>query len=289
MKTVNIQEIEQNIVALSYNKDFAIIDNITEIAKQFDDVFAIEGYIAVIVHKGTCNIKIKEQLFELSARDIFICNPRNILEGAMFSLDFEFVGLFLSPNYVDHLIEQTNLTVSLRMITMKHEILHTTEEEMQRIVEYMKLLRSKLSSTGSYKEQVIDRLMQIMVYEIIGLMEDSEKEFLMKREYISAENIMQKFLSLIQNESIAYLNVTEYANLLHISPKYFSSVCKKLTGKTASEIINDEIIKQASFLLRNNHLSIKQISSRLGFVNQSHFGTFFRRHTGLSPQQYREQ
>ncbi|WP_024994352.1 helix-turn-helix domain-containing protein [Phocaeicola paurosaccharolyticus] len=289
MKTVNIQEIEQNIVALSYNKDFAIIDNITEIAKQFDDVFAIEGYIAVIVHKGTCNIKIKEQLFELSARDIFICNPRNILEGAMFSLDFEFVGLFLSPNYVDHLIEQTNLTVSLRMITMKHEILHTTEEEMQRIVEYMKLLRSKLSSTGSYKEQVIDRLMQIMVYEIIGLMEDSEKEFLMKREYISAENIMQKFLSLIQNESIAYLNVTEYANLLHISPKYFSSVCKKLTGKTASEIINDEIIKQSSFLLRNNQLSIKQISSRLGFVNQSHFGTFFRRHTGLSPQQYREQ
>ena len=289
MKTVNIQEIEQNIVALSYNKDFAIIDNITEIAKQFDDVFAIEGYIAVIVHKGTCNIKIKEELFELSARDIFICNPRNILEGAMFSLDFEFVGLFLSPNYVDHLIEQTNLTVSLRMITMKHEILHTTEEEMQRIVEYMKLLRSKLSSTGSYKEQVIDRLMQIMVYEIIGLMEDSEKEFLMKREYISAENIMQKFLSLIQNESIAYLNVTEYANLLHISPKYFSSVCKKLTGKTASEIINNEITKQASFLLRNNHLSIKQISSRLGFVNQSHFGTFFRRHTGLSPQQYREQ
>lgn len=289
MKTVNIQEIEQNKVALFYNKDFAIIDNITYIAKHFDDVFAIEGYIAVIVHKGTCNIKIKEQLFELSARDIFICNPRNILEGAMFSLDFEFVGLFLSPNYVDHLIEQTNLTVSLRMITMKHEILHTTEEEMQRIVEYMKLLRSKLSSTGSYKEQVIDRLMQIMVYEIIGLMEDSEKEFLMKREYISAENIMQKFLSLIQNESIAYLNVTEYANLLHISPKYFSSVCKKLTGKTASEIINNEITKQASFLLRNNQLSIKQISSRLGFVNQSHFGTFFRRHTGLSPQQYREQ
>ena len=289
MKTINFKEIEQNKVAIFYNKDFAIIDNITEIAKHFDDVFAIEGYIAVIVHKGTCNIKIKEQLFELSARDIFICNPRNILEGAMFSLDFEFVGLFLSPNYVDHLIEQTNLTVSLRMITMKHEILHTTEEEMQRIVEYMKLLRSKLSSTGSYKEQVIDRLMQIMVYEIIGLMEDSEKEFLMKREYISAENIMQKFLSLIQNESIAYLNVTEYANLLHISPKYFSSVCKKLTGKTASEIINDEIIKQSSFLLRNNQLSIKQISSRLGFVNQSHFGTFFRRHTGLSPQQYREQ
>ena len=289
MKTINFKEIEQNKVAIFYNKDFAIIDNITEIAKHFDDVFAIEGYIAVIVHNGTCNIKIKEQLFELSAGDIFICNPRNILEGAMFSIDYEFEGIFLSPNYVDHLIEQTNLTVSLRMITMKHEILHTTEEEMQRIVEYMKLLRSKLSSTGSYKEQVIDRLMQIMVYEIIGLMEDSEKEFLMKREYISAENIMQKFLSLIQNESIAYLNVTEYANLLNISPKYFSSVCKKLTGKTASEIINDEIIKQASFLLRNNQLSIKQISSRLGFVNQSHFGTFFRRHTGLSPQQYREQ
>jgi AraC-like DNA-binding protein len=46
---------------------------------------------------------------------------------------------------------------------------------------------------------------------------------------------------------------------------------------------------QAKSLLRSTTLSVQEISDRLGFQNQSHFGTFFKRHTDLSPKAFREQ
>jgi AraC-like DNA-binding protein len=41
-------------------------------------------------------------------------------------------------------------------------------------------------------------------------------------------------------------------------------------------------------MMRDNSVSIKQIADTLNFTNQSHFGTFFRRHVGMSPQQFRQ-
>ena len=59
-------------------------------------------------------------------------------------------------------------------------------------------------------------------------------------------------------------------------------------GKTASKIINEEIVTQAHLMLKDPDLSIKQISSILGFTNQSHFGSFIRKETGVSPQALRK-
>lgn len=46
--------------------------------------------------------------------------------------------------------------------------------------------------------------------------------------------------------------------------------------------------KRGKLLLRDNSLGIKQIAARLNFANQSHFGTYFHRYVGLSPQQFRQ-
>ncbi|MBQ2073918.1 MAG: AraC family transcriptional regulator, partial [Bacteroidaceae bacterium] len=78
-----------------------------------------------------------------------------------------------------------------------------------------------------------------------------------------------------------------YAKRLHITPKYFSTVCKQVSGCTAGEIVNEHVLRKAKMLLRQPSLSIKQIASRMGFRNASHFGTWVRRNTGMSPQALR--
>lgn len=94
-------------------------------------------------------------------------------------------------------------------------------------------------------------------------------------------------LALLEDPRQPFVRVKGYAELLHVTPKYFSWVCKRLSGKTANEIICEEVVRQAKLMLRDNSLSIKQIAERLNFANQSHFGTFFRRHTGVSPCRFR--
>ena len=78
------------------------------------------------------------------------------------------------------------------------------------------------------------------------------------------------------------------AEQLNITPKYFSTVCKQITGRTALDIINSELVKNARLLLLNPNNSVKQVSVRLGFANQSHFGTFMRRNAGMSPLKFRQ-
>lgn len=52
--------------------------------------------------------------------------------------------------------------------------------------------------------------------------------------------------------------------------------------------IRMEINRQAKSLLSSTSLSVQEIADRLGFQNQSHFGTFFRRYSELSPSAYRK-
>jgi len=106
--------------------------------------------------------------------------------------------------------------------------------------------------------------------------------------HTSAEHIFEQFIHLLEDPHRPLSNVIGYAELLHITPKYFSSICKKMSGKTANEIIKEETIKKAKILLHDNSLSIKQVADMLDFSNQSHFGTYFHRYTGMSPLKFRQ-
>ena len=108
------------------------------------------------------------------------------------------------------------------------------------------------------------------------------------RTYTSAEHLFQRFAKLINDAQPPFTSLTDYAQKLCVTPKYLSAICKQLSGRTASELINEEIIRQAQILLLDSQLSIKEIAERLGFLNQSHFGTFFRRHTSISPLAFRK-
>lgn len=82
--------------------------------------------------------------------------------------------------------------------------------------------------------------------------------------------------------------VLYYADRLHLSASYLSTVVKRISGKTAAEWIDDYVVLEAKALLKSTKLTIQQISDELNFPSQSFFGKYFKRITGLSPKEYRE-
>ncbi len=105
-----------------------------------------------------------------------------------------------------------------------------------------------------------------------------------ERSNCSAHNIFNKFVLMLNDPKVPFMSVNDYAGELNISAKYFSAICKQMSGKSASDIINEEKIRVAKQLLSNKSKNIKQIADELNFANQSHFGTFFKRYVGISPQ-----
>ena len=83
--------------------------------------------------------------------------------------------------------------------------------------------------------------------------------------------------------------VTWYAEELHVTPKYLSTTCKNVSGKTANIWINQFVVKDICQLLRYSEMSIKEISEHLNFPNLSFFGKYVKSHLGVSPKEYRQQ
>lgn len=105
--------------------------------------------------------------------------------------------------------------------------------------------------------------------------------------------LVSKFQTLIEtyymNEDIGaeVKQPSFYASHLGVHPNHLNAVVKRITDKTASQIVQQYFISFAKSLLLQTELSIKEIAYRLHFLESSHFIAFFRKYTGLSPQQYR--
>jgi AraC family transcriptional regulator len=77
------------------------------------------------------------------------------------------------------------------------------------------------------------------------------------------------------------------AEIVHMSPYYFSRLFKKSTGFTPHQYLLKCRIDRAKRLIKATDLSIADIASQVGFVDQSHLNRHFKRHFGVSPSQFR--
>jgi AraC family transcriptional regulator len=77
------------------------------------------------------------------------------------------------------------------------------------------------------------------------------------------------------------------AEMVHISPFYFSRLFKQSTGLTPHQYLLKCRTKEAKRLLKTTNLLIADIAVQVGFVDQSHLNRHFKRHFGVSPSQLR--
>jgi AraC-like DNA-binding protein len=103
------------------------------------------------------------------------------------------------------------------------------------------------------------------------------------------EEITGKFLALIDEHCEKEHGLDWYASELCLSTRYVANTVKQTLGITASSCIERALTQRAKTLLCTTTMSIQEIADLLGFQNQSHFGTFFKRHEGVSPAAFRKQ
>lgn len=99
--------------------------------------------------------------------------------------------------------------------------------------------------------------------------------------------IFLKLINVIDKFYMQERGVEFYADKLCLSPKYLSAVSKSVSGYTVQELVFKSIVRKSMSLLDGTNKTVQEISEELGFPNPSGFGTFFRKHVGISPQKYR--
>jgi AraC family transcriptional regulator len=84
------------------------------------------------------------------------------------------------------------------------------------------------------------------------------------------------------------LSLRQLAAVVQLSPHHFAARFKQSTGVAPYQYVLRQRIATAQHLLAETHLSLAEISYRLGFSSQAHFTTVFRQHVGTTPGAYRQ-
>ena len=114
------------------------------------------------------------------------------------------------------------------------------------------------------------------------------KEHIESRTLPGQDSVYRKFRQLIQNtHPISNLKVNEVASALNVSPQNLNVILKKVSGKSASELIAEQVLLESKRYLIHTDKTVSEIAFALSFTDPSHFVKHFKRSTGETPQAFR--
>jgi len=99
---------------------------------------------------------------------------------------------------------------------------------------------------------------------------------------------VQKLESYIEAHFRTLKQPRDYANLMNVTPKHLNDICKRGLNKTISELIQERLLLEIKRLLTYSDATIKELAVTLGFQDKSYLMRFFKKHTGLTLDQFRE-
>lgn len=99
--------------------------------------------------------------------------------------------------------------------------------------------------------------------------------------------LFNRFMMLLERDYKISRDVNYYAEKMNISSKYLTNIVSQVTGHTPKTIIDQYVILQLKMHLKRTTQSIKEMAWEFHFADVSFFCRYFKKHTGLTPQQIR--
>lgn len=167
----------------------------------------------------------------------------------------------------------------------EQQVAQLTPGQFKQFESYFDLIHKKSQETASHTSAIIRSLIYVILNEL------DDVHLTVKNDSTTAvdknTHILSQFKKLLAEHFIDERQVSFYADKLNLTPKYFSTIIKEASGKTAGAWINEMILLESKVRLQNKKQSVAQIAYDLNFSDPSHFGKFFKKHAGVSPLDYR--
>lgn len=135
--------------------------------------------------------------------------------------------------------------------------------------------------------QLVIRLEKKTQHETIPeriVLKIAQKEAALKQH--SSVHAAKKYILEHIQENIC---IEDISKAVHINPQYLMRLFKKEVGMSILEFITEERIILAQELLATTDIPINRVADSVGYGNYSYFTKIFKRKTGLTPKEYREQ
>lgn len=237
-----------------------------------------DTYSFIILEQGNGYMSLDFQKIRLTSCDVLLMAPGQIQDDAQDeNCDYWYVSI---PT---ELIPAEYLLVFEDVIPFQKEkkMAPDTFRDLQTIL-FMLWRQSKKNRRDS--RNLLNELLKVFVCMIANAYRLDAEHDLHTRSF----QIMRDFKRMLNKEVQENKSPAYYASALNISEVYLNETSKKTTGFTAGYWIRTRIIVEAKRLLSYSRLNSKEIAYALGYENHTYFNRLFKRETGMTPLEFRE-
>lgn len=242
-----------------------------------------EGRV-VYFRAGTLRLRINLRELEFKAGDFLVVSPGTAFEFLYISSDLDLAMLAFSNSLMESWQKEELLQVYLQGRLFLH--LSLTEQESRRMEQIFALLWEVVHDRPFPKESV-QSLISLIFHQTDGFRGRELEAGKQKRS--RQEEVFNRFLELVNKYAIHERSCTFYADRLCLTSRYLSTLVRQASGRTVMDWVNEAVIQEAKLMLCHTDKLVYQIADELNFPNASFFCKYFRRMTGMTPKDYRQE
>ena len=156
-------------------------------------------------------------------------------------------------------------------------------EKREKLNNITGLIFDELQNSDDYSQDIVLNLLHLFLLEsrrIFDQQNQAPKE--------EPDTTIIKFKQLIEENFTKEKNVSPYAEMLNMNPSCLNELTKRTTGITAGELIRNRVIDETKKLLYSSKMSGKEIAYELGFDDPAYFSRFFKKYTGITLKEFRD-
>ena len=245
-------------------------------------------YTFTIVTRGWITILYNNRELTLHEGDLYTYLPGFEVTVLSSSSDYSGICLLGDEHFT---LSQPSVRDAIRtayftVVELTSPVLPLKTDDFRRLRELMQMMIHYQQTGLPHANKSLQMLYNLFLLDLSDIQEYSIQEHRFPKR---VEEIFLGFHGLLPQYFIEHHDIGFYASELCISTTYLSRVVRQVSGgRTVMDYINQLLLMEATFLLRQTSLSVAQIADRLHFAETTTFARFFQRMKGMNPREFRK-
>jgi len=194
-------------------------------------------------------------------------------DGVLVAFTEEFVLKYFSRSSVDFITHLYNYHISEPLVD------NCTFNDS-----FLKQIHQETTSNNTYaQKEIIAKIVELYLLRLERLSHGSQSPRHNKSHYA----LFIQFKNLVESRELNSRNVKDYAESMSLSAKHLNSIVRQFTLNTAKSFIDQYVILEIKRTIMSSRISLKEVAYQMGFDEVTNFTKFFKKHTGVSPGQYK--
>lgn len=210
--------------------------------------------------------------------------PPTALHGFIYSPDATGRILTLSANLLDSLFPDTS-TLAPMLGAVQYLTRFEEPNSARRVGELIEAVEEELFDSQPEKRMMLQACLQRLFLVLYRLRQQNEAGNAGPNSLSIGH--FRKFQQRVRQVGTTH-SITQLADELAITPVHLNRICRAIAGKSASQLVQEHVLDEAKKYLSYTSYTVSEIAYLLHFEYPNYFARFFRKHTGLSPTEFRE-